>query len=375
MNGNEIDTSTYYVPAILALSLINATFVNLTIWLTIERERGQLKRVRATPVPAWVVIGGRTLTSAAIAAIMVVIVCGFGALLYGVELQAGSIDARTFFDKLVDGAELAVPHDPPDLRGYVELALRGGFPSAALSLSGVAHRMWMDSYLEHPLARVVQAATGSTTRSRDAVRLRRYFEACALNTAGEAEHKTIYDHAGVNRVTALGYDDLLERLFVIEEVPSWETNRLKRLTRAPKRYVVEPALVAAALRLDGQGVMNDGDLLGRLLDTFVAAPAAPRDGDLRLPPAASSRAHPLGPGRDRPGRRARRRPPHRHRDQGRRGSRLPRRPTPEVAARQARRPFRDGRSPAHRAAPMGTRRQDHRRTDRLDLGMRAGTCH
>ena len=30
MNGNEIDTSTYYVPAILALSLINATFVNLT---------------------------------------------------------------------------------------------------------------------------------------------------------------------------------------------------------------------------------------------------------------------------------------------------------------------------------------------------------
>jgi len=89
--------------------------------------------------------------------------------------QAGSIDARTFFDKLVDGAELAVPHDPPDLRGYVELALRGGFPAAALSLSGVAHRMWMDSYLEHLLARVVQAATGSTTRSRDAVRLRRLF--------------------------------------------------------------------------------------------------------------------------------------------------------------------------------------------------------
>jgi len=91
VNGNEIDTSTYYVPAILALSLINATFVNLTIWLTIERERGQLKRVRATPVPAWVVIGGRTLTSAAIAAIMVVIVCGFGALLYGVELPTSTL--------------------------------------------------------------------------------------------------------------------------------------------------------------------------------------------------------------------------------------------------------------------------------------------
>jgi ABC-2 type transport system permease protein len=91
VNGNEIDTATYYVPAILALSLLNATFVNLTIWLTIERERGQLKRVRATPVPAWVVIAGRTLTSAAISAIMVVVVVAFGALLYGVEVPTSTL--------------------------------------------------------------------------------------------------------------------------------------------------------------------------------------------------------------------------------------------------------------------------------------------
>jgi ABC-2 type transport system permease protein len=91
VNGQKIETSTYYVPAIIALSLVNATFVNLTIWLTIERERGQLKRIRATPAPAWVVIGGRTLTSVAIAAIMVVIVCLFGAVLYGVSLPGSTI--------------------------------------------------------------------------------------------------------------------------------------------------------------------------------------------------------------------------------------------------------------------------------------------
>jgi len=91
VNGNEIDTATYYVPAILALSLVNATFVNLTIWLTIERERGHLKRVRATPVPAWVVIAGRTLTSAVISGLMVVVVCAFGAILYGVELPTSTI--------------------------------------------------------------------------------------------------------------------------------------------------------------------------------------------------------------------------------------------------------------------------------------------
>ena len=90
-DGRQISGSTYYVPSILTLALLNATFVNLTIWLTIERERGHLKRVRATPAPAWAVIGGRALTSVAIAAIMVVIVCGAGALLYGVDLPTGTL--------------------------------------------------------------------------------------------------------------------------------------------------------------------------------------------------------------------------------------------------------------------------------------------
>jgi ABC-2 type transport system permease protein len=91
VGDHEIDSATYYVPAILALALLNATFVNLTFWLTITRERGQLKRVRATPVPAWVIIAGRSLTSVAVAAVMVVVVCGFGVLFYGVDLPTSTL--------------------------------------------------------------------------------------------------------------------------------------------------------------------------------------------------------------------------------------------------------------------------------------------
>jgi len=189
--------------------------------------------------------------------------------------QAARIAQPSFFDKLADGKELTVPTDAADLRDYVELALRSGFPAAALRLTGVAHRMWLESYLENLLTRDVPAAAGTTTRPRDPVRLRRYFEAYALNSAGHAEHKKIYETAGINRMTALDYDDLLARLYVVEALPAWESNRLKRLTRTAKRYVVEPALTAAALRLDVRGVLSDGDLLGRLLDTFVAAQLRP----------------------------------------------------------------------------------------------------
>lgn len=48
-------------------------------------------------------------------------------------------------------------------------------------------------------------------------------------------------------------------------------NRLKRLARTAKRYVADPGLVSAALRVDVAGVMRDGDLLGRILDSFVMA--------------------------------------------------------------------------------------------------------
>ncbi|WP_216853476.1 DUF4143 domain-containing protein [Phytoactinopolyspora halotolerans] len=106
---------------------------------------------------------------------------------------------------------------------------------------------------------------------RDPVRLRRYLHALCLNTAGVAEARTLYENAGVNRKTALAYDRLLANLLVADEVPAWWTNRLKRLIQMPKRYIIDPGVVGAVLRVDVPGVRRDGDLLGRVLDTFVMA--------------------------------------------------------------------------------------------------------
>jgi hypothetical protein len=181
----------------------------------------------------------------------------------------------TFLDATARGAEPAIPADPPDLRGYVEIALTGGFPQPALRLGGPARRAWYTSYVDDLLSHDVERFDPPRTRRRDPERLRRYLEAWALNSAGTPDHKTLYDAAGINRLTALAYDALLAGVFVAEEVPAWSTNRLKRLTHLPKRYLVDPALVGAALRVDVDGVLRDGDLLGRLLDTFVAAQLRP----------------------------------------------------------------------------------------------------
>lgn len=39
--------------------------------------------------------------------------------------------------------------------------------------------------------------------------------------------------------------------------------------KAPKRYIIDPAVAGSVLRLDPLGLRRDADLLGRILDTYV----------------------------------------------------------------------------------------------------------
>lgn len=170
-----------------------------------------------------------------------------------------------------DAGSFTLPSEAPDLRGLVELALQGGFPEVVLRLTGRGRRAWLGSYLDQLLTRDVAMAG----EARDPIRFRRYFEALALNTAGLVADTTLIEATEINRKTALAYERLLVNLFVLERLPAWSTNRLSRLVKAPKRYLVDPSLCAAAIGLDVTAVLRDGDMLGRLLDTFVMAQLRP----------------------------------------------------------------------------------------------------
>ena len=172
-------------------------------------------------------------------------------------------------DRLLAGEPLAPAPDPPDLRGYIDLALVGGFPEAALGVPERTRRLWLESYIEQILTH--DAPSGNGGRERDPQRLSRYLMAYAVNSAGVAADRTIYTAAGINGRTALAYEGLLGDLMVAASLPAWTTNRLKRLTKSPKRHLVDTGLWAAVMGVDAMAPIRDGDLLGRLLDTFVTA--------------------------------------------------------------------------------------------------------
>lgn len=88
-----VKTTTYYVPGIIALAVISACTTSVAIRLTESRESGMLKRVRGTPLPAWVFVAGRVGNALVISVLMVVLVAAAGRVVYGVELPGSTLPA------------------------------------------------------------------------------------------------------------------------------------------------------------------------------------------------------------------------------------------------------------------------------------------
>jgi predicted AAA+ superfamily ATPase len=171
-------------------------------------------------------------------------------------------------DRIIEHGLDAVlaPTDPPDLPAYLELATAGGLPQAVLASDPRYRSHWYGSYLEQ----LVTRDAAGIDAGRDPVRLRRYLDALAENTAGLPTAATLAETGAVNLRTANAYDRLLQALGVLDITPSWSANRLKRLTERGKRYLTDTGLTAGALRVDARDLLRDGTLFGRFLDTYVA---------------------------------------------------------------------------------------------------------
>ena len=93
VKGGSVDTSTFYVPAILALSVISACYTNVAMLIAFSRDAGVLKRVRGTPLPAVAFLLGRILQATSVALLLVLIVIGAGVVFYGVDAPTDRLPA------------------------------------------------------------------------------------------------------------------------------------------------------------------------------------------------------------------------------------------------------------------------------------------
>jgi ABC-2 type transport system permease protein len=67
----------FFTPGIMVFAVVSATYVNLATSVAISRDDGILKRLRGTPMPAWVYVAGRVVQAtwaAMLASILMVVV-------------------------------------------------------------------------------------------------------------------------------------------------------------------------------------------------------------------------------------------------------------------------------------------------------------
>ncbi len=91
--GGTVHTSTFYVPAICALSVITACYTNLAIGMSFSRDEGILKRIRGTPIPTWSFLAGRIAHAVFLGILLTAIIMVVGVIFYDVDVPSNTLPA------------------------------------------------------------------------------------------------------------------------------------------------------------------------------------------------------------------------------------------------------------------------------------------
>ncbi|MCY3876450.1 MAG: ATP-binding protein [Rhodobacteraceae bacterium] len=147
----------------------------------------------------------------------------------------------------------------------VEKIVAGGYPAALARPTPRRQANWYRDYVEA----LVQRDARDITRVRSLDVLPRLLRAAAAHTAQLFNLSGLASPFELSRPSIGDYVTLLERLFLLERLPAWHSNRLKRLVKSPKLHLTDTGLAAALLGTDTKAFTADRTLLGSLVETFV----------------------------------------------------------------------------------------------------------
>lgn len=164
-----------------------------------------------------------------------------------------------------DWSGLMVP--PCERAALIERLLAGGFPEAVSRTSARRRDAWFDSYVQAILQRDV----------RDLANIEQLTEIPNLLALLATRSGTLLNFAELSRSAAIAqstlkrYFALLEMLFLVVRVPSWERNAGKRLVKAPKVFLPDSGLLNYLTGSTAESLSAKPGLAGGLVETFVLA--------------------------------------------------------------------------------------------------------
>lgn len=149
-----------------------------------------------------------------------------------------------------------------------ELATRivgGGYPAALVRKLPARRRAWYRDLVETQIQHDVR----DMTRIHSFEALPRLLSLAAAYTARLINVSDLSAPFEINRQTIHDYVTVLERIYLLERLPPWHSNRLSRLVKTPKLHMADTGLACALLGVDAAALNKDRQRLGPMLETFV----------------------------------------------------------------------------------------------------------
>ena len=146
-----------------------------------------------------------------------------------------------------------------------EKIVAGGYPAALARPSERRRATWYRDYLDA----LVQRDVRDLARISSLDILPRLLTLAASQTARLLNVADLSSPFQVSRPTIRDYVTLLERVFLVDSLPPWHSNRLSRLIKTPKLHVGDTGLACALLGINAVDLAADRPLLGQLLETFA----------------------------------------------------------------------------------------------------------
>lgn len=150
-------------------------------------------------------------------------------------------------------------------RDLAERVAAGGYPPPLKRATAKRRAAWYRDYAET----LVQRDIRDLARISQMDALPRLLTLAAGQTARLLNVSDLAAPFQVSRSTIREYVTLLSRIFLLEELPPWHSNRLSRLIKTPKLHLGDTGLACALLGLDADALWNDRAVFGQILETFI----------------------------------------------------------------------------------------------------------
>ena len=152
-----------------------------------------------------------------------------------------------------------------DKRKIIELAFKGGFPEPLLNQDKINIQEWYKDYTDLILDSDLKYVANVKRQNK----LRMLFNVINAYSSKYITKSDIARELSISRATLDEYLNILERVYLIDGVPSWHKRDYETALDKTKYFMCDTGLMSSILNWSEKEVYKDSDKSGKLTETFV----------------------------------------------------------------------------------------------------------